>query len=235
MTKGPLAVKWGDWRLEGAQAGTFSTARVTLSNAGTVPWRDGILLGYHWLDDRDNPIVWDGERTELPVIAPGESATLDARVRAPMPPGRYRLALDLVAENRAWFSELGSESTTAEIEVQPRAGEHRTELPDWVEPAPDWARLVAAAHAEGFGVVAGSIEWEGGFGRRRPHALLAYEPGGGRIPGFSYPLLCPSVMDGVTLEPLPDVAGLPAFAAPVAEPWVYDGRIVLRAGAHGRS
>ena len=41
-------------------------------------------------------------------------------------------------------------------------------------------------------------------------------------------------MDGVTLERLPDVAGLPAFAAPVAEPWVYDGRIVLRAGARGR-
>ncbi len=234
MAKGPLAVRWGKWALEEAHAGTVSTARVTLSNAGTVPWRDGILLGYHWLDDRDNPIVWDGERSPLPIVAPGESVTVEARVRAPMPPGRYRLALDLVAEHRAWFSELGSEPVTAEVEVAPRRGHHHAELPDWVEPAPDWAEQVAAAHAEGFGVVAGSIEWEPGLGRRRPRALAPYEPGTGRTPGFSHPLLCPSVIDGITLERLPDVGGLPAFAAPVGEPWLYDGRIVLRARSRGR-
>ena len=50
----------------------------------------------------------------------------------------------------------------------------------------------------------------------------------GRIPGFSAPLLCPSVLPGIELEPLGEVAGLPAFAAPQDEPWVYDGRIVLR-------
>jgi hypothetical protein len=202
---------------------------VALENAGTVAWRDGILFGYHWLDDRDNPIVWDGERTPLPPLAPGESISVDARVRAPMPPGRYRLALDLVAEHRAWFSELGSATATAEIEVAPRVGKHHAELPDWVEPGPDWAELVAAAHAEGFGVVAGSIEWQRGLGRRRPRALEAYEPGAGRTPGFSHPLLCPSVMDGIVPERLPDVAGLPAFAAPADEAWLYDGRIVLRA------
>jgi hypothetical protein len=36
-------------------------------------------------------------------------------------------------------------------------------------------------------------------------------------------------MDGVELERLADVAGLPAFAAPLDEPWLYDGRIVLSA------
>jgi hypothetical protein len=48
------------------------------------------------------------------------------------------------------------------------------------------------------------------------------------VPGFSSPLLCPSVLPGVELEPLGELAGLPAFAAPQDEPWVYDGRIVLR-------
>ena len=42
------------------------------------------------------------------------------------------------------------------------------------------------------------------------------------------PLLCPSVLDGVSLERLTDVGGLPAFAAPRDEPWLYDGRIVLQ-------
>jgi hypothetical protein len=37
------------------------------------------------------------------------------------------------------------------------------------------------------------------------------------------------VLPGIELERLDDVEGLPAYAAPRDEPWVYDGRIVLRA------
>ena len=82
--------------------------------------------------------------------------------------------------------------------------------------------------------MSGTIEWIGGLGRRRPKALAPYAPGPGRVPGFSHPLLCPSVMDGITLDPLADVAGLPAFAAPLVEPWLYDGRLVLRARPRSR-
>jgi hypothetical protein len=228
MTKGPLAVRWGEWTLPEPQAGAVSVARVELENAGTVAWRD-IGVGYHWLDDRGNPIVWDGERTALPVVAPGERVALEARVRCPIPPGRYRFALDLVVEHRAWFSELGSDWAQADIDVLPRVGGHHSELPAWVVPAPDRAERVAAAHAEGYAVVAGSILWEGGLARRRPRELAPYVPGAGRVPGFPHPLLCPSVVAGVELERLPDVAGLPAYAAPLAEPWTYDGRIVLNA------
>ena len=78
-------------------------------------------------------------------------------------------------------------------------------------------------------MVAGSIDWEAGGLRRRPRALEPYTPGTGRVPAFGAPLLCPSVLPGVELEPLGDVAGLPAFAAPQDEPWIYDGRAVLRA------
>jgi hypothetical protein len=49
------------------------------------------------------------------------------------------------------------------------------------------------------------------------------------VPGFGAPLLCPSVLDGIELEPLGEVAGLPAFAAPREEPWIYEGRAVLTA------
>ena len=234
MSKGPLGVRWGDWTLDGPQAGAVSLARVELENAGSVPWRDGIFLAYHWLDGHGNPIVWDGERTMLPVVAPGERVVVDARVRAPIPPGRYRLAFDVVAEFRAWFSELGSETRAADLEVRPRRGSFSAELPPWVEPAPDWAERVAAAHAEGYGVVSGTIEWIGGLGRRRPRRSRRTRRDRGACPGFSHPLLCPSVMDGITLDPLGDVAGLPAFAAPLVEPWLYDGRLVLRARPRSR-
>ena len=166
-------------------------------------------------------------RTPVPLVAPGDGATVDTVVRAPLPPGRFRFALDMVAEGRAWFSELGSETAGREVAVVPRRAPTTAHVPAWVEPAPDWRERVAAAHEEGFGVVAGAIEWPRGLLRRRPHSLDPYRPGPGRVPTFSHPLLCVSAVDGVELERLPDVEGLPAFAAPQLEPWVYDGRIVL--------
>ena len=208
------------------QAGVLDTVGVDVQNAGTIPWNDRILLAYHWLDDRGNPIVWDGLRTGVPHLAPGERATVAAAVRAPLPPGRYRLAFDLVAEQRAWFSELGSPMLALDLDVARRDGEPRSQLPPELDPGPDWAERVRAAHAEGYGVVAGAIEWDGG---RRPRALAPYVPGAGRVPGFTAPLIAPSVLAGVELERLDDVEGLPAFAAPRDEPWVYDGRIVLKA------
>ncbi|SRR5579884_139664 len=235
MAKGPLVVRFGDWTLGELQAGAVGHGEVELENAGTVPWGNGIRLSYHWLDERDNPIVWDGERTDLPPLAPGERATVEARVRAPIPPGRYRFAFDLVAEHRAWFSELGGALETTGVEVHPRADATRVELPGWVEAASGWRERVAAAHAEGFAVVAGAIDWHGGPFHPRPRALAPYEPGPGRIPGFSYPLLCPSVVDGIELERLADVEGLPAYLPPANyEPWLYDGRIVLVADPRRR-
>ena len=231
MARGPLAVGWGDWTLPELQAGAQSSVSVTVRNEGSVPWRDGVLLSYHWLDERGNPIVWDGLRTALPPLLPGEEGTLDAALYAPVPPGRYRFALDLVVEGRAWLSELGSATAERDVTVVPRRTPTAAQIPPWLEPARDWEERVAAAHAEGFGVVAGAIDWPRGLLGRRPHALEPYRPGPGRIPTFSHPLLCPSVAAGVELERLPDVEGLPAFAAPPPqlEPWVWDGRIVLRA------
>src|SRR5579862_4141884 len=150
MAKGPLVVRWGDWTLDEPQAGAVGSGIVELENAGSVAWRNGIRLAYHWLDDRDNPIIWDGERTELPPLAPGDRARVDVRVRAPIPPGRYRFAFDLVAEHRAWFSELGSDLRTAPVEVHRRTGASRCVLPEWVEPAPGWRERVDEAHEEGF-------------------------------------------------------------------------------------
>jgi hypothetical protein len=235
MAKGPLVVHFRGSTLADPLAGAIAHAEVEVENAGTVQWGPEIQLAYHWLDERDNPIVWDGDRTPLPPLAPGARAVVGAAVRAPHPPGRYRFAFDLVAEHRAWFSELGCVLETAEIDVRPRMGEHRADLPDWVEPASDWHERVAAAHAEGYGVVAGAIAWDGGLVHRRPGALAPYEPGPGRVPGFTSPLLCPSIMAGLDLERLPDVEGLPAYAAPPNfEPWIYDGRIVLTADPRRR-
>jgi hypothetical protein len=228
VSKGPLSVGWGEATIEPPHAGAVAGATVELENTGIVVWGDRVFVAYHWLDLRGNAIVWDGIRTALPPVEPGTRAKVRADVRAPIPPGPYKLAFDLVAEGRAWFSELGGAPLTIDVDVRPRVGEPNADLPTGVEPAADWEERVRAAHAEGYGVVAGAIAWEGGAAHRRPHELEPYAPGRGRQPGFSAPLLCPSVLDNVPLERLADVAGLPAYAAPHEEPWLYDGRIVLQ-------
>src|SRR4051794_32119734 len=199
LARGPLAVRWLDWTLGEMQAGATGSVRVELENTGSVRWRKGIRMGYHWLDERGNPLVWDGERTEIPHLEPGERGSVDARVRAPIPPGRYRLSLDLVAEFRAWFSELGGTALEADVEVEPRGGNARAEFPDRVVPARGAQERIGATHAEGYAVVAGAIQWEGGLRHPRPRTLDPYKPGAGRIPGFPHPLLCPSVLEGVEL------------------------------------
>jgi hypothetical protein len=229
VSNGPLAVRFGAPPVYAPQAGTLAVVPLELENTGSIAWREGIHVSYHWLDDRGNPIVWDGLRTPAPELPPGGRATVGVSVRSPIPPGRYRLAFDLVAEKRAWVSELGSPLLPIDLEVAPRTGEPHASFPPGVEATPAWEEHVRRAHAEGYTVVAGSVEWHGGLLHPRPRALAPYAPGTGRVPGFGAPLLCPSVLDGVALEPLGEVVGLPAFAAPRDEPWVYDGRAVLRA------
>ena len=65
--------------------------------------------------------------------------------RCPIPPGSYRFALDLVAELRAWFGEIGDEPEARSVEVLPRVDASVLDevadvnVPDWCEPAADWA------------------------------------------------------------------------------------------------
>ena len=127
-------------------------ARSSSRTRAPSPGANRCSSSYHWLDDRGQPDrLGRRAHARCPIVAPGERVTVEARVRAPIPPGRYRFALDLVAEHRAWFSaareraRLGARSTCCHAEGAPHA-----ELPAWVEPAPDWQERVAAAHAEGY-------------------------------------------------------------------------------------
>jgi hypothetical protein len=119
---GPLAVRWHGYELPALRAGAAATFPLELENAGSAAWRSeggvGVHLAYHWLDLRGNPIVWAGAFVQFPrVVAPGERLTVPMTLRAPASPGRYRLALDLVDEGRAWFSELGNHRLEHDVDV----------------------------------------------------------------------------------------------------------------------
>jgi len=221
VPRGPLAVRWLAYEPARVEAGRRGHWRIWFENAGGAPWRE-LKLSYHWLDERGNAIVWDGIRTDVGATDRGEAVAVEPEVRAPMPPGRYRLAFDLVLEQRFWLAELGNEPLEVEVDVEPRdASAAVAHLPPEVEPAADWHERVRAAHEEGYAAVGGSIE-----GRRLPPELAAYAPAGGRNPSFDAPLVCPSLLP--PLEPNDAVAGLPAWRPEGGEPWLYDGRIRAR-------
>jgi hypothetical protein len=271
VAAGPLAVRWIGHELPPHRAGSRSVGTVELENAGTVSWRSrpgsGVHLSYHWLDLLGNPIVWGGAFILLPsLVEPGERISVPTTIRAPIPPGRYRLALDLVDEGRSWFADLGNERLDLEVVVEPRLaartlavrigegpdelreatsaalaeqeelvvdeGEATAFLTAGCRPAPDWSRRILDAHSEGYAVVAGSVELEGGLlARRQSTALDPWRPGFGRAPGFAHPLLCPSLVAELVAEApwTEPVEQLPAIDQQrLEEPWLCDGRIVVR-------
>jgi hypothetical protein len=223
---GPLAVRWHDIELPHVQAGASTHVVAEVENAGTVPWHE-LNLSYHWLDERGNAIVWVGIRTPLDA-APGQRRRVTAELRGPIPPGRYRLAFDLVDEHRFWLVELGNHSPQFEVDVAPRdATAARAFVPNGIEVAPDWEERVYVAHTEGYTAVGGSLRVDASTLRRRvPPELEPYAPGGGRNPVFAHPLVCPSLLP--PLEPNEQVFGLPAWRPGGDEPWLYDARITLK-------
>ena len=254
-------MRWLAYELAPVRAGALASARLALENAGSATWLANgprrVCPSYHWLDELGNAIVWDGLWTALPHDVPsGGRVELEVDVRGPIPPGRYRLAFDLVADERYWFSAVGNETLERTVAVGPRiakralavrgadAGalegleepvvpEHEAAAVAYLAPGcvplADWSRRILDAHGEGYAAVGGSIDAGGGLLRRSPGTLTPYAPGAGRVPGFGHPLLCPSIVVDVEPTWLDPVAGLPALEPPAEEPWLYDGRAVIRA------
>lgn len=96
---------------------------VRVANEGRITWHpDGdppFFLSYHWLEaDGDRVVHFDGLRSAfIDPVPPGSSALVQADVEAPLRAGRYRLAWDVVHEQRLWFSTEGSTSAITMVEV----------------------------------------------------------------------------------------------------------------------
>jgi hypothetical protein len=232
-TVGPLVARWHTLERAPVEAGVLQRVTVEVENAGTATWRtrsaeDGLFLAYHWLDERGNAIVWDSPRTPLErSVSPGETLRQPLALQGPIPPGRYRLAVDLVEEHRFWLAELGNPPHEEDVDVAPRdASGARAFLADGAEPAEGWHERARALHEEGYAAVGGAIEQERSLIRRGDAELQPYAPGGGRHPRFAHPLVCPSLLP--PLEPNCVVGGLPAYRPEGDEPSMFDGRLVIR-------
>ena len=87
---------------------------IKVKNTGALEWVSGtsepFYLSYHWLDfNTKKPVVFDGERSMLPVakVLPGEELEVNMKILSPPEPGNYVLQFDMVHEGRTWFSWQG--------------------------------------------------------------------------------------------------------------------------------
>ena len=199
-------------------------------------------------------------------VAPGERARASrSRVRGPIPPGRYRLAFDLVEEGRAWFAEVGNVPLEAQVDVLPRIERARSpcgrrpgrarrpeepvvpeheaeavaELAPGVVPAPDWSRRSSTRTRRATRVVAGAVAVEGGRSRadgwRGARAVASRAAAASRASRTARSARRSLV--GLELERAPEVAGLPAARSrrEATSPGSTTARIVVTSSTAIRS
>ena len=107
-------------------AGSRTTVALRVRNTGSWTWSSAAVLPVQ-LGARIEPLeAGKGAASEprfaLPrPVAPGESFATELTVEWPAAPGRYRVSLDLVAEDLTWFADrLGAPLASAEVEVRAR-------------------------------------------------------------------------------------------------------------------
>jgi O-antigen ligase len=121
---------WYRADIEAPASVTFATGGVsrvplTITNRGRLDWsshtESPFFLSYHWMvDDAERYVVFDGVRTPFDAtVSSGATVAMEANVRAPRRPGRYRLVWDVVQERRTWFSdEPGSTASISRATVE---------------------------------------------------------------------------------------------------------------------
>ena len=104
---------------------------VRVTNSGNAIWnrepaesRSAIALGILWRRSGDPAQRVSERRVALPAnVRPGEFVTLPVVLQPsddagkPLPPGNYLVTIDMVAEQQAWFGEVGSEPLKLAIQI----------------------------------------------------------------------------------------------------------------------
>jgi UDP-N-acetylglucosamine 1-carboxyvinyltransferase len=113
-------------------------ATVTLKNTTATTWRSSgnaaVFLSYHVYASGGPLLVWDGVRSALPYdVAPGQSVTVTASLRATAGAGDRVFAWDLVQEGVEWLSSRGI--ATIPLVWSPVAG---TRYDKFRSPRPEW-------------------------------------------------------------------------------------------------
>ena len=94
-----------------------SSVPLRVQNMSNFAWDQTVNLSYHWYDANGKVVVWDGARTALAGMAPGEVRAVNALVVGPMTAGAYALRFDIVQEGVTWFSDKGMQLAPNAVQV----------------------------------------------------------------------------------------------------------------------
>ena len=106
------------------QGGTFAD-HLRITNTGSVTWKGRgrrfggqVTCGLKVCSERGDVLREDLGRTPLPHdVRPREKISIDMKVVADLPPGRYELRYDMVVEGVTWFEFQGSECPRRSLRV----------------------------------------------------------------------------------------------------------------------
>jgi len=91
-----------------------------ITNTGSMTWPNQgdnqVFISYHWYKD-GKVVVWDGLRTKINGLSPGNYGWFVADLKAPSELGTYTLQWDLVHENVTWFSFEGSKPLEVTVSI----------------------------------------------------------------------------------------------------------------------
>jgi hypothetical protein len=103
--------------------GQLAPLRVRAHNRSVRPWRfrptvnAGVHVGLHVWDAQDRQLAMHKSGLFDATVEPG--ASIDVTLVLPaLPPGRYRIMVDLVDEQQCWFFQAGSEPLEEELTVR---------------------------------------------------------------------------------------------------------------------
>ncbi len=85
-----------------------TTVALPVTNASSAAWGPNVNVSYHWFDANGTVVTWDGARSSVAGVGPGQTTTAIVRIVGPALPGTYTLRLDIVQEGVAWFSGKGA-------------------------------------------------------------------------------------------------------------------------------
>lgn len=111
--------------------GEILSLPVSIENCGDTLWLTnpspyaGIVMPAVRVFDQDGSLVTEfhGEPLLPHAVAPGETVRVKIEYKAPQRSGTYRLKIDLVDQQVAWFEQRGSEPLTVQFEVTCQNGE----------------------------------------------------------------------------------------------------------------
>jgi SAM-dependent methyltransferase len=111
---------------ERSEPGRRLSVRVRATNSGDTRWLQGpqsergsVCLGVQLCDAAGRLLERDHYRLPLPrAVDPGDAVEVEAAVPVPQQNGRFRLVLDLVAEQVCWFEHHGSASLGLDLKVE---------------------------------------------------------------------------------------------------------------------